>query len=91
MIASSIDVDVDGPGPVSLVRMEDRVGALEGSISRPRLVRRSPAHPCGDPLRVVIADDELLLREGLARLLTEVGFEVVGKVADPVELARAST
>ena len=40
-------------------------------------------------MRVVIADDELLLREGLARLLTEVGFEVVGKVADPVELARA--
>ena len=37
----------------------------------------------------MIADDELLLREGLARLLTEVGFEIVGKVADPVELARA--
>ena len=29
----AIDVDVDGPGPVSLVRMEDRVGALEGSVS----------------------------------------------------------
>ena len=28
-----IDVDVDGSGPDSLVRMEDRVGALEGSIS----------------------------------------------------------
>jgi DNA-binding NarL/FixJ family response regulator len=40
-------------------------------------------------MRVVIADDELLLREGLARLLAEVGFEVVGKAANPVELARA--
>ena len=39
-------------------------------------------------MRVVIADDELLLREGLARLLAEVGFDVVGKAADPVELAR---
>jgi DNA-binding NarL/FixJ family response regulator len=39
-------------------------------------------------VRVVIADDELLLREGLARLLAEVGFDVVAKVADPVELAR---
>ena len=29
-------------------------------------------------MRVVIADDELLLREGLARLLSEVGFDVVG-------------
>ena len=29
-------------------------------------------------MRVVIADDELLLREGLARLLTDAGIEVVG-------------
>ena len=33
-------------------------------------------------MRVVIADDEVLLREGLARLLTEAGFEVVGKAGD---------
>ena len=33
-------------------------------------------------MRVVIADDEVLLREGLARLLREAGFEVVGKVGD---------
>ena len=29
------------------------------------------------PIRVVIADDSVLLREGLARLLEESGFEVV--------------
>ena len=28
----------------------------------------------------MIADDEVLLREGLERLLQEAGFEVVGKV-----------
>jgi len=39
-------------------------------------------------VRVVIADDELLLREGLARLLAEAGFDVVGKAADSVDLLR---
>jgi serine/threonine-protein kinase len=37
----------------------------------------------------VIADDETLLREGLDRLLTEVGFEVVGKAGTPAELLRS--
>jgi DNA-binding NarL/FixJ family response regulator len=37
-------------------------------------------------MRVVVADDEVLLREGLARLLTETGFEVVGKAGDPAQL-----
>jgi serine/threonine-protein kinase len=36
----------------------------------------------------VIADDEVLLREGLERLLTEAGFEVVGKVGTADELRR---
>jgi DNA-binding NarL/FixJ family response regulator len=39
-------------------------------------------------MRVVIADDEVLLREGLERLLTEAGFEVTGKVSNPDELLR---
>jgi DNA-binding NarL/FixJ family response regulator len=42
-------------------------------------------------MRVVIADDELLLREGLARLLTEAGFEVVGKSATANDLMRLVT
>jgi serine/threonine-protein kinase len=36
----------------------------------------------------VIADDEALLREGLARLLAEAGLDVVGKVSDAAELLR---
>jgi DNA-binding NarL/FixJ family response regulator len=40
-------------------------------------------------MRVVIADDELLLRDGLERLLTETGVDVVGKAADAAELLRA--
>jgi DNA-binding NarL/FixJ family response regulator len=33
-------------------------------------------------MRVVIADDSVLLREGVSRLLAEAGFEVVGQVGD---------
>ena len=39
-------------------------------------------------MRVVLADDEGLLREGLARLLTDAGFEVIGKAADAAALMR---
>ena len=40
-------------------------------------------------MRIVIADDEMLLREGLARLLGDAGFEVVAKATDGAELLRA--
>jgi DNA-binding NarL/FixJ family response regulator len=33
-------------------------------------------------VRVAVADDAVILREGLARLLTEAGFDVVGLAAD---------
>jgi DNA-binding NarL/FixJ family response regulator len=39
-------------------------------------------------VRAVIADDELLLREGVARLLEEAGIEVVARAADAPELLR---
>ena len=39
-------------------------------------------------MRVVIADDSVLLREGVSRLLVEAGFEVVGHAADADELLR---
>ena len=34
-------------------------------------------------MRVVIADDEALLREGLARLLDDAGFEIAGGCPAP--------
>jgi DNA-binding NarL/FixJ family response regulator len=41
------------------------------------------------PVRLILADDSVLLREGLARLLAEAGFEVVAQVgsADALLLA----
>ncbi len=40
------------------------------------------------PLRVVIAEDQLLLREGVARLLAEAGFDVVAQSPDAEDLVR---
>jgi DNA-binding NarL/FixJ family response regulator len=40
-------------------------------------------------MRVVVADDTMLMREGLAHLLTEADFEVVGKAANAAELLRS--
>lgn len=39
-------------------------------------------------MRIVIADDSLLVREGLARMLVEEGIEVVGTASEPGELLR---
>jgi DNA-binding NarL/FixJ family response regulator len=40
-------------------------------------------------MRVILADDSVLLREGLARMLVESGFEVVAQVGDAVALLAA--
>ena len=44
--------------------------------------------PCADgrPLRVVLADDNVLLREGIAGLLERAGFEIVGQAGDANDL-----
>ena len=39
-------------------------------------------------MRVVIGEDQALLREGIARLLEEAGFDVVGQAGDAVDLRR---
>jgi serine/threonine-protein kinase len=40
-------------------------------------------------MRIVIADDSMLIREGTARLLEDAGFEIVGKADDAPKLLRA--
>jgi DNA-binding NarL/FixJ family response regulator len=40
------------------------------------------------PLRVVIGEDDVLLREGIARLLAEGGFDVVGQAGDADDFLR---
>jgi DNA-binding NarL/FixJ family response regulator len=41
-----------------------------------------------EPLRVVIGEDDVLLREGIARLLSESGLEVVAQAGDAEDLLR---
>jgi DNA-binding NarL/FixJ family response regulator len=43
----------------------------------------------GAPVRVVVAEDSVLLREGLGRLLADGGFEVVASVGDGPSLVDA--
>src|ERR671934_2261210 len=40
------------------------------------------------PIRVVVAEDDVLMREGIARLLAESGFEVVAQAGDADALLR---
>ncbi len=37
-------------------------------------------------MRVILADDAILVRQGVARLLEDAGFEVVAQMADATEL-----
>ena len=48
-----------------------------------------PDRAARGPLRIVVADDAVLLREGLARLLTEDGHQVVASVGDGPALVEA--
>jgi len=45
--------------------------------------------PGGDPMRVVVADDLMLTREGITRLLTDAGVDVVAEAGDAASLLRA--
>ncbi len=48
-----------------------------------------PERAARGPLRIVVADDSVLLREGLARLLAEDGHQVVAAVGDGPALVEA--
>ena len=72
-----LQVDTVVPARDAIVDLDDRVGALGGALSvETGHADREAA------MRVVLADDEALLREGLARLLAEAGIEVVGQARD---------
>ena len=40
------------------------------------------------PTRVVIGEDDVLMREGIARILGEAGYDVVAQAADAPDLLR---
>ena len=47
---------------------------------------RESGNTAGPTMRVVLAEDSVLLREGIARLLEDAGFEVVGQAGNADEL-----
>jgi DNA-binding NarL/FixJ family response regulator len=55
-----------------------------------QVVQVQSSTPTGDvhdgPVRVVLAEDDVLLREGLASLLDRSGFDVVGQAGDGMQL-----
>jgi DNA-binding NarL/FixJ family response regulator/class 3 adenylate cyclase len=50
---------------------------------------RNTVSTLGAGIRVVLADDTVLLREGVARLLADSGFDVVAQAGDAEELLRS--
>jgi hypothetical protein len=64
------------------------VHALTLSSSRAMLGAHPPwpVSPTMSAGRVVLAEDDVLLREGLATLLDRAGFDVVGQAGDASEL-----
>jgi DNA-binding NarL/FixJ family response regulator/class 3 adenylate cyclase len=81
----------DLPAGVSLRDLGERV--LK-DFDRPQAVYEAviagiaPADAAGTAVRVVLADDSVLLREGIARLLEGAGFQVVGQVDNADDLVR---
>ena len=47
---------------------------------------RRASDEAAKPISIVLAEDDVLLREGLASLLAREGFEVVGQAGDGAEL-----
>src|SRR5262249_36069301 len=91
-----------GPGPADVRRRERgrAAGGLAepvtvarpiraaGPAERPRHLRRGGAGGPPDGTRAVLAEDSALFREGLTRLLTDAGYDVVAAAADAGELLR---
>ena len=71
------------PGRVPHTRPSDR--RVHGAVARRR---RSSIRRDAMTIRLMLADDHRMLREGLRRSMTEQGFDVVGEAADGAEAVR---
>jgi len=60
------------------------IDGLDQEFAEPNTIGRH----AGESLKVVLADDSVLLREGVARILEEADFEVVGQVDNADDLLR---
>ena len=76
-------------GSAGLAGLADRVSGVDGTPVGRVPVRRPDGHLGGAAMRVAIAEDSVLLREGLTRLLAEAGHEVVAAAGDAESFLRA--
>jgi DNA-binding NarL/FixJ family response regulator len=81
-------LDLRDLGPHQLRGLEtpERIYQLDSKVSFPPLRADVAEHGLGARLRAVVADDSVLLREGVARLLDDAGFNVVGQAGDAQDL-----
>jgi DNA-binding NarL/FixJ family response regulator len=86
--ALSEPLDLRDLGPHHLRGLEtpERIYQLDSTAAFPPLRADVAEHGLGARLRAVVADDSVLLREGVARLLQDAGFNVVGQAGDADEL-----
>jgi DNA-binding NarL/FixJ family response regulator len=81
-----IDVRDLGPHQLRGLDSPQRIYQLDASATFPALRADAAEEGLGARLRVVLADDSVLLREGVARLLQDAGFHVVGQAGNADEL-----
>ena len=86
---SSTTASAARPDRLGPARPRKRVEALDGSLELVEPAGRSDDGAGGDAVRVVIAEDLALLRDGLTRLLRDNGFDVVAAVSDGDALVRS--
>ena len=77
--------DRDGSG---LTGLRHRVEALDGRLTITSPPGKGTDRACGAAVRVVIAEDLALLREGIVALLREAGIDVVAQAEDADGLLR---
>ena len=82
--ARRLALTVTGVAAAPAPELAERVDALGGTVMRP-----GGRAATGAPVRLVIADDVALMRDGLARLLSDQGFRIVAAVGDAPSLHRS--
>ena len=69
----STSTSMGAPPEAWPVRIADRVGAAGGDLTLDHPSGDRTRHPGGDAMRVIVAEDLMLTREGIVRLLSDAG------------------
>jgi DNA-binding NarL/FixJ family response regulator len=85
-LRESVELRDLGPHHLRGLENPEHIYQLDSAPDFPPLRADAAERGLGARLRVVIADDSILLREGVARLLEDSGFNVVGQAGTAEEL-----